>query len=103
VAWLPKERDGVRSAVLRDVLAIGDPRRPRARQQAYILRWGAERAQVVCGEPASVAAEARHQPTMVLPTHRSSLDAGARATTRARSTSPSSPGLDDWMELKAVS
>ena len=55
VAWLPKERDGKRTVRVRDVLATGNPRRPRPQQQRFLLRNDPERAQVVCGEPASLS------------------------------------------------
>ena len=55
VAWLPKERDGKRAVLLRDVIATGNPRHPRARLQALLVHKDRGRAQVVCGEPATLS------------------------------------------------
>ena len=55
VAWLPRERDGVRAARPSDLLALADPRRPRARLQARILRHEPDRCRVVAGEPARLS------------------------------------------------
>ena len=46
---------GTRTTRLRDLIATGDPRRPRPRQQGLIMRSDPSRATVVCGEPASVS------------------------------------------------
>jgi glycerol-3-phosphate O-acyltransferase len=55
VAWLPKERDGERTARLRDVIAIGDPRHPRPRQQEWIRQRQPGRVKVLSGEPAQLS------------------------------------------------
>ena len=55
VAWLPRERGGVRRARLRDLLAARNPRRPGAGAQARILRQEPDRCRVVVGEPARVS------------------------------------------------
>jgi glycerol-3-phosphate O-acyltransferase len=55
VAWLPPERSGRRSVRFRDVLATGNPRRPRRAQQRFLIRHDPGRAVVVCGEPATAA------------------------------------------------
>ena len=54
VAWLPRERDGVRAATLTDLLLMTNPRRPGARLQARILRNEPDRCRVVAAEPATV-------------------------------------------------
>ena len=54
VAWLPRERGGVRSARVGDLLALRDPRRPGEAAQRRILRREPDRCQVVVGEPARV-------------------------------------------------
>jgi glycerol-3-phosphate O-acyltransferase len=56
VAWLPRERGGDRTARMRDVLALRDPRRPSANAQARIARHEPERFRVIVGEPARVSA-----------------------------------------------
>jgi glycerol-3-phosphate O-acyltransferase len=52
VAWLPRERSGVRRAGMRDLLTLSNPRRPGARLQNQILRHEPDRCRVVVGEPA---------------------------------------------------
>jgi glycerol-3-phosphate O-acyltransferase len=54
VAWLPKERDGVRAATVTDLLSLTNPRRPGARVQARILRQEPDRCRVVAAEPATL-------------------------------------------------
>lgn len=54
VAWLPRERGGVRRARWSDALALTDPRRPSARAQAAIARREPDRVAVVVAEPATV-------------------------------------------------
>jgi glycerol-3-phosphate O-acyltransferase len=53
VAWLPPERDGDRHFGLRDLRSLGDPSRPRAREQERLLARVPERCRVVVGEPAT--------------------------------------------------
>jgi len=60
VAWLPRERDGVRSAGLRDVLSLSNPRRPGPRMQSQIVRHEPDRCRVIAGEPARLS-ELRHR------------------------------------------
>ncbi len=55
VAWLPRERGGDRTARVRDVLALRDPRRPSPNAQAKIARQEPERFRVIAGEPARVS------------------------------------------------
>src|SRR5258705_2937850 len=55
IAWLPRDRDGDRRARLRDVLALRDPRRPKASAQARIARTDPDRSRVIAGEPARVS------------------------------------------------
>ena len=55
VAWLPKERDGARSARVRDLVLTGDPRNPRASQQRFLVSRDPSRALAIWGEPASVS------------------------------------------------
>ena len=55
VTWLPRERDGVRAARLTDLLALTNPRRPGARQQARVLREEPDRCRVVVAEPARIS------------------------------------------------
>jgi glycerol-3-phosphate O-acyltransferase len=55
IAWLPPERRGHRSARLRDVLALRDPRQPTASAQARIARNDPDRSRVIAGEPARVS------------------------------------------------
>jgi glycerol-3-phosphate O-acyltransferase len=52
VAWLPRQRDGQRSARLADLLALTNPRRPGPRLQTQILRHEPDRCRVVAAEPA---------------------------------------------------
>ncbi len=52
VAWLPKERDGQRTARLIDVVVVGDPRRPHRLAQEMLSRRSPDRLQVVTGGPA---------------------------------------------------
>ncbi len=55
VAWLPRERNGVRSARLADVLSLTNPRRPGPRMQSQILRHEPDRCRVIAGEPARLS------------------------------------------------
>ena len=55
VAWLPRERDGVRSARLTDLLSFTNPRRPGPRMQSQILRHEPDRCRVIAGEPAKLS------------------------------------------------
>lgn len=52
VAWLPRERDGSRAVRATDLLLLSNPRRPRPRAQAQILRHEPDRCRVVVGDPA---------------------------------------------------
>jgi glycerol-3-phosphate O-acyltransferase len=52
VAWLPRKRDGVRSARWSDLLRLGDPRDPNALRQRWIARREFDRCRIVAGEPA---------------------------------------------------
>ena len=54
VVWVPKERDGDRSARVRD-LVLGDPRHPAPWRQRRLLRTQPDRARVVEGEPARLS------------------------------------------------
>ncbi|WP_141278718.1 glycerol-3-phosphate 1-O-acyltransferase [Pseudonocardia hydrocarbonoxydans] len=61
VAWLPRERNGVRRVRWADLASFTDPRHPPAHQQARIARREPDRAPVVVAEPATVAElRARH-------------------------------------------
>lgn len=55
VTWLPRERRGARAALLRDLVAFRNPRRPREAEQRRILRRQPDRCRVVVGEPAKVS------------------------------------------------
>jgi glycerol-3-phosphate O-acyltransferase len=55
VAWLPRERDGVRAARFSDLLRLGDPRDPGVVRQHGILRREPDRCRIVAGEPAPVS------------------------------------------------
>jgi len=55
VAWLPRERDGVRAVRPSDLLAMTNPRRPGPRLQARILRQEPDRCRVVAAEPARLS------------------------------------------------
>jgi glycerol-3-phosphate O-acyltransferase len=55
VAWLPRERDGVRAATLTDMLSLTNPRRPGPRLQARILRREPDRCRVIVAEPARLS------------------------------------------------
>lgn len=55
VAWLPRERNGVRRVRWADLATLTDPRRPPARRHARIARREPDRAPVVVAEPATVA------------------------------------------------
>ncbi|WP_300008461.1 glycerol-3-phosphate 1-O-acyltransferase [Pseudonocardia sp.] len=55
VAWLPRERNGVRRVRWADLVTLTDPRRPPAHRQARIARREPDRAPVVVAEPATVA------------------------------------------------
>ncbi|MEM7412712.1 MAG: glycerol-3-phosphate 1-O-acyltransferase [Myxococcota bacterium] len=52
VAWIPRKRDGVRSARFSDVLRLGDPRDPGPLRQRAIYRRERDRCRIVAGEPA---------------------------------------------------
>jgi len=52
VAWIPRERDGVRAARWSDLLRLGDPRDPGPLRQRWIARRERDRCRVVAGEPA---------------------------------------------------
>jgi glycerol-3-phosphate O-acyltransferase len=52
VVWLPRERRGDRRASVADLLALTNPRRPRARLQRRIVRREPDRSRVVVGAPA---------------------------------------------------
>lgn len=54
VAWLPRERHGVRQARLADLLSLRNPRRPTVPGQRRILRRSPDRGRIVLGEPASL-------------------------------------------------
>ena len=61
VAWLPRERNGVRRVRWADLATFTDPRRPPSRTHARIVRREPDRAPVVVAEPATVAElRARH-------------------------------------------
>jgi glycerol-3-phosphate O-acyltransferase len=55
VAWLPRERGGVRAVRPSDLLALTDPRHPGPRRQARILRQEPDRCRVVVAEPARLS------------------------------------------------
>ncbi|QJY48316.1 glycerol-3-phosphate 1-O-acyltransferase [Pseudonocardia broussonetiae] len=55
VAWLPRERNGVRRVRWADLASFTDPRRPPSRLHARIARREPDRAPVVVAEPATVA------------------------------------------------
>ncbi len=55
VAWLPRDRDGVRTVRPADLLTLTDPRHPGARQQARILRQEPDRCRVVVAEAARLS------------------------------------------------
>jgi glycerol-3-phosphate O-acyltransferase len=60
VVWLPKERNGERRALARDLL-LGDPRRPQPWRQEWLRRKAPGRYQVIGGEPATLSQlRARH-------------------------------------------
>lgn len=52
VAWLARERDGVRQVRLSDMLKPGDPRDPNAIAQRLILARNPDRCRIVVGSPA---------------------------------------------------
>jgi glycerol-3-phosphate O-acyltransferase len=52
VAWLPRERGGVRAVRLSDLPRLGDPRDPGALRQRFALYRERDRCRVVAGEPA---------------------------------------------------
>lgn len=54
VVWLPPERNGERRVAMADVLALTDPRRPRAGAQARIGRKHPDRVRVAEGESATI-------------------------------------------------
>jgi glycerol-3-phosphate O-acyltransferase len=54
VVWLPPVRNGRRRVSMADVLALTNPRRPRAGAQARIARRSPDRVRVVAGEPATL-------------------------------------------------
>lgn len=55
VAWLPREYKGERTARIRDLLLLRDPRHPRESEQKRIVQVEPERCRIVSGQPASVA------------------------------------------------
>ncbi|MDQ6778490.1 MAG: glycerol-3-phosphate 1-O-acyltransferase [Actinomycetota bacterium] len=55
VAWLPRERDGVRAVRPSDLISLTDPRHPGARQQARILHQEPDRCRVVAAESARLS------------------------------------------------
>jgi glycerol-3-phosphate O-acyltransferase len=55
VAWLPRERDGSRTARWSDFLAGHNPRSPNARRQRAIRAREPDRCRVVVGEPAPLS------------------------------------------------
>lgn len=55
VVWLPPVRNGERRVSVADVLALTNPRRPRAWSQPRIARKSPDRLRVVAGESATVA------------------------------------------------
>ena len=86
VAWLPRERGGTRAAMLRDVLAFRNPRRPSEPAQRRIVRREPDRCHVLVAAPASVSdMRARFE--------RSGAEGGLSDSSRARrcsrSTAPS--------------
>ena len=52
VAWLPVERDGQRRVMLKDFLALGDPRDPNTLRQRWLRTFAPDRIRIVQGEPA---------------------------------------------------
>jgi glycerol-3-phosphate O-acyltransferase len=52
VAWLARERGGVRAVRFSDLLRFGDPRDPGRLRQRWILRREPDRCRIVAGEPA---------------------------------------------------
>jgi glycerol-3-phosphate O-acyltransferase len=60
VAWLARERDGVRSARFSDLVRLGDPRDPGLLRQHAVLRREPDRCRIVAGEPA-MASELRER------------------------------------------
>ena len=72
VLWLPKERDGVRRANLKDAVTLTNPRNPNRFAQRWIVRHAPDRHRVLTGEPALLSElRARH------------LDAGGDPAPRA--------------------
>jgi glycerol-3-phosphate O-acyltransferase len=55
VAWLPRERGGTRAAMLRDLLAFRNPRRPSESAQRRIVRREPDRCRVLVATPATVS------------------------------------------------
>jgi len=55
VAWLPKERAGIRTARLTDLLLFGDPRDPGPLRQRIISFFFPDRFQILVGDPASLS------------------------------------------------
>lgn len=55
VVWLPQLRNGERRVSMADVLALTNPRRPRAAAQRRIGKRSPDRVRVVAGEPATIA------------------------------------------------
>ena len=55
VAWLPRERDGIRAVRPSDLLSLTNPHSPGARLQARILRSEPDRCRVVPAEPARLS------------------------------------------------
>lgn len=52
VAWLPRERNGIRQVRPVDLVTLSNPRRPGPRMQSQILKHEPDRCRVVAGEPA---------------------------------------------------
>lgn len=52
IAWLPRQRDGVRRVTPKDVLTLGDPRDPDHIRQRWLLARHPDRCRVVVGQPA---------------------------------------------------
>ena len=52
IAWLARERGGVRAVRFSDLLRLGDPRDPGRLRQRWILRREPDRCRIVAGEPA---------------------------------------------------
>jgi glycerol-3-phosphate O-acyltransferase len=55
LAWLPRELQGERTARVSDLLLLRDPRKPREKQQQWILLTEPERCRIVAAQSATVA------------------------------------------------